>query len=205
MHFLKKRIKIVIVIVRKVFLLFKESFLFVIKKESRVQNQLRIGMRNIKTGLSVFICILISFIFNRETYVVSSITAIFTLREDMYNTLKFGRHRVVGNVSGALFSIIAIFIFDQFGNGKLVQLITIPLLIITLIWFLTVTKSYEGTVGACATLLTILFMIPETQSYTYALARVVDSFIGMFVAFGINRLLPYPMKRMNKMKESNFK
>lgn len=167
-------------------------------------NQLRIGMRNIKTGLSVFICILISFVFNRETYVVSSITAIFTLREDMYNTLKFGRHRVVGNVLGAVFSIIAIFIFDIFGNGKLVQLITIPLLIVVLIWVLTITKSYEGTVGACATLLTILFMIPETQSYSYALARVLDSFIGMFVAFGINRALPYPMKKMKKMENSNF-
>ena len=71
-------------------------------------------MRNIKTGLSVFVCILISFIFNRDTYVVSSITAVFTLREDMYNTLRFGRHRVVGNVLGALFSVVAIFIFKTF-------------------------------------------------------------------------------------------
>ncbi|WP_238842729.1 aromatic acid exporter family protein [Vagococcus hydrophili] len=60
-------------------------------------------MRTIKTGLSVFVCILISFIFNRDTYVVSSITAVFTLREDMYNTLKFGRHRVVGNIMGRYF------------------------------------------------------------------------------------------------------
>lgn len=161
-------------------------------------------MRNIKTGLSVFICILISFIFNRDTYVVSSITAVFTLREDMYNTLKFGRHRVVGNVSGALFSVIAIFIFDVFGDGKLVQLISIPILIVTLIWFLSSTKNYEGTVGACATLLTILFMIPNNQSYSYALARVVDSFIGMFVAFGVNHLLPNPNNNFVKKTVDNL-
>lgn len=161
-------------------------------------------MRNIKTGLSVFACILISFIFNRDTYVVSSITAVFTLREDMYNTLRFGRHRVVGNVTGALFSIVAIFIFETFGNGKIVQLIAIPLLIVALIWFLSATKNYEGTVGGCATLLTILFMIPETQSYSYALARVVDSFIGMFVAFGINHLLPHPKNKIMKQAVDNF-
>ncbi|MBO0477552.1 FUSC family protein [Vagococcus sp. DIV0080] len=166
-------------------------------------------MRTIKTGLSVFFCILISFIFNRETYVVSSITAIFTLREDMYNTVKFGRHRVVGNVLGALFSVVAIFIFKTFGDGKLVQLIAIPLLIILLIGILSSTKNYEGTVGACATLLTILFMIPESQSYAYAFDRVVDSFIGMLIAFGINRAIPYPYKKYSRFskrkKISNFK
>ena len=161
-------------------------------------------MRNIKTGLSVFVCILISFIFNRDTYVVSSITAVFTLREDMYNTLRFGMHRVVGNVLGALFSVVAIFIFKTFGDGKMVQLITIPLLIVALIWVLSSTKNYEGTVGGCATLLTILFMIPDNQSYSYALARVVDSFIGMFVAFGINHLLPNPKNKIMKQAINNF-
>ena len=161
-------------------------------------------MRNIKTGLSVFVCILISFIFNRDTYVVSSITAVFTLREDMYNTLRFGRHRVVGNVLGAVFSVIAIFIFDTFGDGEIVQLISIPLLIIALIWVLSSTNNYEGTVGGCATLLTILFMIPDNQSYSYALARVVDSFIGMFVAFGINHLLPNPKNKLIKKTIDNF-
>ncbi|HCM88710.1 MAG TPA: hypothetical protein DIS85_02305 [Vagococcus sp.] len=162
---------------------------------------MEIGMRTIKTGLSVFVCILISFIFNRDTYVVSSITAVFTLREDMYNTLKFGRHRVVGNIMGALFSVVAIFIFQQFGDGDIVQLIAIPLLVTGMIWLLSTANCYEGTVGACATFLTILFMIPDNQSYTYALARVVDSFIGMFVAFGMNIALPCKYKKLDGFEE----
>ncbi len=86
----------------------------------------------------------------------------------------------------------------------MVQLITIPLLIVALIWVLSSTKNYEGTVGGCATLLTILFMIPDNQSYSYALARVVDSFIGMFVAFGINHLLPNPKNKIMKQAINNF-
>ncbi|MDT2814760.1 aromatic acid exporter family protein [Vagococcus carniphilus] len=165
---------------------------------------MKIGMRTIKTGLSVFICILISFIFNRETYVVSSITAVFTLREDMYNTLKFGRHRVVGNITGALFSVVAIFIFNQLGDGRLVQLFSIPLLITLMIWLLSVANCYEGTVGACATFLTILFMIPDNQSYSYALARVLDSFIGMFVAFGMNTAIPCRIKKLMPIKKDSI-
>ncbi|KAF1304043.1 FUSC family protein [Enterococcus saccharolyticus] len=151
---------------------------------------MRIGLRTIKTGLSVFICILISILLQRDTYVVMALTAIFTLREDMVNTLKFGKHRVVGNTFGALFSIIAIFLFHLVGDGKSVQLLVMPLLIIGMISLLSHFGYQEGTVGACATLLTILFMVPETESYQYAFARVVDSFIGMVVAIGVNQLLP---------------
>ncbi|HAB97112.1 MAG TPA: hypothetical protein DCE83_10210, partial [Enterococcus sp.] len=52
----------------------------------------------------------------------------------------------------------------------------------------------EGTVGACATLLTILFMIPQTESYLYAFNRIVDSFIGMTIAILVNRFFPFPNK-----------
>ena len=49
--------------------------------------------------------------------------------------------------------------------------------------------SRKGTVGACATLLTILFMVPQTESYLYAFNRVIDGFIGMAVAIAVQPLL----------------
>lgn len=151
---------------------------------------LRFGLRNIKTGVSVFLCILISFLFNRDTYVVSAITAVFTLREDHANTVKFGRHRIAGNTFGALASMVCIFIFKSLGRTPLVQLIAIPLVIMVIIALLVKFDYAEGTVGACATLLTILFMIPVQESYFYAFNRVLDSFIGMFVAIMVNQLFP---------------
>ncbi|MGX6977691.1 FUSC family protein [Vagococcus elongatus] len=161
-------------------------------------------MRTVKTGLSVFICILISILLKRETYVVSSITAIFTLREDIENTVKFGKHRVVGNVLGAILSLLVIAIFDVFGKTELVQLIAIPLVIVLMITILSTLGYQEGTVGASATLLTILFMIPSHQSYSYALDRIIDSFIGMFIAFGMNFIIPCrPTTLAENKKEEN--
>lgn len=151
---------------------------------------LRFGFRNIKTGVSVFICILLSFLLQRETYVVACITAVFTLREDHINTLRYGKHRIMRNTFGALASMLCIFIFHTFGQGQLVQLIAIPLVIMLIIALLAHFDYHEGTVGACATLLTILFMIPPHESYFYAFNRVLDSFIGMFIAILVNRLLP---------------
>ncbi|MGC6769264.1 FUSC family protein [Enterococcus sp. LJL128] len=150
----------------------------------------KIGLRTIKTGVSVFICILLSILLRRETYVVSAITAVFTLREDMSNTLSFGKHRVAGNTIGALTSVFVIFIFNLFGDSELVQLIAVPLTIVAMITILVRFQFQEGVVGATATLLTIVFMIPAHSSYVYALNRVVDSFIGLGVAILVNYLLP---------------
>lgn len=162
---------------------------------------MRIGKRTAKTGLSVFICIILSFLFNRETYVISALTAIFTLREDIRSTIMFGRHRVGGNVVGAISSLLIISIFDLFGKTPLIQLLFIPLVIMLLIALLAALGFEEGTVGACATLLTILFMIPESHSYVYAWNRVIDSFIGMFVALGVNYVFPYTPPQQTAIEE----
>ncbi|MBP1047004.1 FUSC family protein [Enterococcus sp. BWM-S5] len=164
----------------------------------------KIGLRTIKTGISVFLCILISLLFHREMYVVSAITAVFTLREDMINTLTFGKHRVAGNTIGALTSVVVIFIFELFGDSDMVQLLAIPLTIVVMIAVLVRFNFQEGVVGATATLLTIVFMIPEDSSYVYALNRVVDSFIGMGVAIGVNYLLPSKMETVLSAVQQRF-
>lgn len=155
----------------------------------------KIGMRTFKTGLSVFFCILVSILLKRETYVVAAITTVFTLREDMENTLKYGKHRIIGNVMGAMMSIAVIVVFNWLGRTELVQLIFIPVIITLMIALLASLGYHEGTVGACATLLTIVFMIPTDQSYGYAFARVVDSFIGMGIALLVNYFIPLKIGR----------
>ncbi|WEG73619.1 aromatic acid exporter family protein [Vagococcus intermedius] len=165
---------------------------------------LKIGMRTIKTGISVFFCILLSFLLQRETYVVAAITAVFTIREDMQNTIKFGKHRIVGNILGALTSVVVITIFNIFGDSQLVQLLAIPSVIILMIGVLSNLGYHEGTVGGCATLLTILFMIPSTKSYSYAFARVVDSIMGMTIALLVNRVLPNRHAKHSKCQQAFF-
>ncbi|MFD1899148.1 FUSC family protein [Enterococcus termitis] len=163
----------------------------------------KIGMRTFKTGISVFLCILVSILLKRETYVVAAITTVFTLREDMENTIKYGKHRIIGNVLGAIMSVAVIAVFNLLGRTEIVQLIFIPTIITLMIALLACFGYHEGTVGACATLLTIVFMIPSDQSYGYAFARVVDSFIGMGIALLVNYTIPLKLtkKQMQVAKE----
>lgn len=161
----------------------------------------KIGMRTLKTGICVFLCILFSILLKRETYVVAAITSVFTLREDMENTIKYGKHRLIGNVMGALTSILVIVVFKLLGRTDMIQLFFIPIIIVLMIAVLAHLGYYEGTVGACATLLTIVFMIPPNQSYGYAFARVVDSFIGMGIALLVNYYLPIKKSNNQQIEE----
>ena len=132
---------------------------------------------------------------------VAAITAIFTLREDMENTIKFGKHRIIGNVLGAIMAVVVIFIFTIFGDSYLVQLIAIPVVILVQITLLAHFGYNEGTVGASATLLTIVFMISPNHSYIYAFNRVIDSFIGMGIALFVNYAIPcHPSTVESKIK-----
>ncbi|MGX7031021.1 FUSC family protein [Vagococcus zengguangii] len=148
------------------------------------------GLRTLKTGVAVFLCILISIIFKRETYIVSALTAIFTIRKDFENSIRYGKNRVIGNTVGAFSSLLVITLFDLFGKTDISQLIIMPLTIMMMITLLTKLKATAGTVGGCATLFTILFMIPETQTYIYAFNRILDSFIGLGIGLAVDYLLP---------------
>ncbi|OJG53951.1 hypothetical protein RV06_GL000570 [Enterococcus haemoperoxidus] len=131
---------------------------------------------------------------------MAAITTVFTLREDMENTLKYGKHRIIGNVMGAIMSIAVIAVFNWLGRTELVQLIFIPVIITLMIALLASLGYHEGTVGACATLLTIVFMIPADQSYGYAFARVVDSFIGMGIALLVNYFIPLKLSKRRMIR-----
>jgi uncharacterized membrane protein YgaE (UPF0421/DUF939 family) len=159
------------------------------------QLKFKIGMRTFKTGLSVFFCILLSILLKRDTYVVAAITTVFTLREDLENTVKYGKHRIIGNVLGAIMSLAVITVFDLLGRSEVVQLLFMPLIIMVMIAILAGLGYHEGTVGACATLLTIVFMIPAHQTYGYAFDRVIDSFMGMGVALLVNFAIPLRQRK----------
>lgn len=156
------------------------------------------GLRTIKTGISVFLCMLIFTIFDRGTPIVATLTAVFALREDMENTRKFGRHRIVGNTFGAIFAVIVILLYEVIGNVVIVQLVCIPLLMMVMITCCSATGHREGVVGACGTFLTIIFMIPENESFRYAMERVLDTFIGTGIALGVNHWV-----RPRKIKKSD--
>ncbi|WP_407370976.1 FUSC family protein [Carnobacterium sp.] len=160
----------------------------------------RIGMRTIKTGLAVGLCILLFHLLDREPPMIAALAAVFGLREDWQTSLSFGKTRIFGNSIGAIFAAILVLLQQFIGWYFFIELIGVPLGVILIIVFCDRINYNPGIVGASAAFLIIYFSIPTDETVLYALARVLDTFIGTFIAILVNRLIPGGPKPTDKLQ-----
>lgn len=161
----------------------------------------RIGMRTMKTALAVMICILLFKITDRREPLIAALAAVFSLRQDLTTTVSFGRSRILGNSMGGLFAIFYFFIKQYVHQDFLLELFLLPLLVALIIILSDGINNNAGIVSAIATMLLITLSVTRSESIYFALQRVIDTFIGTFVAIAINFLIRPPEKE----KESEIK
>lgn len=102
------------------------------------------------------------------------------------------KSRIIGNTLGGTLAIIYFFVKSYFHNDFFVELILLPILVIIVIVVSDGINNNSGIISAIATLLLIALSIPQGESALYAIQRVLDTFIGTFIAIGINFFLRPP-------------
>ncbi|EMF0103506.1 FUSC family protein [Enterococcus hirae] len=152
----------------------------------------RLGMRTIKSALAVFLCILFFHITDRGLPMIAALSAVFSLRQDLTTTVSFGRSRIIGNSIGGFLGIIYFLVKNYFHNDFLVELFLLPVLVVIVIVVSDGINNNSGIISAIATLLLIALSVPQGESSLYAIQRVLDTFIGTFIAIGINFFLRPP-------------
>ncbi|MFV0558554.1 MAG: FUSC family protein [Enterococcus sp.] len=152
----------------------------------------RLGMRTMKTALAVLICILLFHYLDRGEPLIAALSAVFSLRQDLTTTVSFGKSRVLGNTVGGLLAMIYFFIIQYFDHEFVVELFLLPFLVVLVIVISDGFDNNAGIVSAIATLLLITMSIPQGESSLYALDRVIDTFIGTFIAISINFIIRPP-------------
>ena len=152
----------------------------------------RLGMRTIKSALAVFLCILFFHVTDRGLPMIAALSAVFSLRQDLTTTVSFGRSRIIGNSIGGFLGIIYFLVKNYFHNDFLVELFLLPVLVVIVIVVSDGINNNSGIISSIATLLLIALSVPQGESSLYAIQRVLDTFIGTFIAIGINFFLRPP-------------
>lgn len=152
----------------------------------------RLGMRTIKSALAVFLCILFFHVTDRGLPMIAALSAVFSLRQDLTTTVSFGRSRIIGNSIGGFLGIIYFLVKNYFHNDFLMELFLLPVLVVIVIVVSDGINNNSGIISAIATLLLIALSVPQGESSLYAIQRVLDTFIGTFIAIGINFFLRPP-------------
>lgn len=154
---------------------------------------MKIGMRNIKTTLSVFICLLIFSLVNRENPIYACIAAVICLQNTIDDSLKKGIERIIGTIIGGLLGIVLLFFMNKYIDSGLF-IIIISLGIMILIQVCVSINMRQSVVICCVVYLSIMINKSHEGYVLYTVNRVLDTSMGIIIALLVNKYAQIPDK-----------
>lgn len=146
----------------------------------------KIGMRTIKTALSVGICMIILHFFEGTTAFFATTAAIFSIQSDMPNSWKSGFSRWLGTDIGAIVGFL--FSFIPLHNDFSRTIVTC-LGIVIVIYITTLLKQDLSVFIACLVFIAIMTNLHGGSAGMYALIRVLETGLGVIVGILVNKYI----------------
>ena len=160
----------------------------------------RIGKRILKSSLAVFLCFLIYLLRNEEGVVFySCIAAVLCMQQDTSNTQRVAANRVVGTLIGGFCGMLVL-LFEKHvlpGNTQLLQYALISFMIIPVIYITVLLKKTSASYISCVVFMSVTVSHgADVNPYLFAINRMIDTLIGIAVAYGINCIhLPVHLRK----------
>lgn len=173
----------------------------------------KIGLRNIKTGIAVFLCLVsyalanflaerlaaggvsvpdfVTTLISRDTAIYACLASVVVMGSSVSKSFRSGVSRIIGTVIGGAFGSIYLHLGRYFSFNN-IAFVFIPIGLIVLIYFLTLVKERDAVVIAAATYLIIVITIDTGAPLLYALNRVLSTSYGVIVSLCINNFIGRP-------------
>ena len=152
---------------------------------------LHVGMRNLKTSITVAACALVYYFLGRSP-AFACIGVIFGMGSDMSSSRLHGGNRFFGTLIGGLIGMVLFRVYLIFRPEGGSSLLLVPLVFVgTVILILLCQRFWVGGVQPGGVVLCILLFNTPVDTYiTYALNRIFDTAVGVLLALAVNWLLP---------------
>lgn len=156
------------------------------KKYKFDKSQFKLGMRTFKTGIAVFLVLLIFGFFGWKGLQIGALTAVFSLRESFDESVHFGTSRILGHSIGGLYALVFFLLNTFFHEAFWVTLVVVPICTMLTIMTNVAMNNKAGVIGGVAAMLIITLSIPIGETISYVFVRVSETFMGVFVAIIVN-------------------
>ena len=157
----------------------------------------KIGMRNIKTAISVFICIIILKAFHSTFPFYACIAAVITMQSTVHNSFTTGKNRMIGTIIGAIWGLAFALISP---NNVFLSSIGI----IFVIYSLNLLNRKNSVIIACVVFLAIMTNLKEGTPLVYSFNRVIETFLGILVSVLVNYYIFHPKFLDNLHKDGKI-
>ena len=160
-----------------------------------------IGMRNIKTALSVFVCVVV-FVFICPDFnpLFASIAAVIAMGPSIEDSVETGWNRILGTLVGGIVGFLGIFICNLIPFAQ-IYMILVPIGVVGIIYLFNHTHRSGAIVIGCVMYISVMITYPQQLgSYLIAVIRLLETGFGIIVAVLINGLIKVPEKPNEKIK-----
>lgn len=160
-----------------------------------------LGMRIIKTGICVFFCLLLNYLFSPQVALYSSLAAIATMESTLKSTIKTSVVELVGTGLGGLAGM-AILPLAQMADIEWLYVFIMPSGMVLVIYLCVVIKMPQAA-SLCGFVYIAVLVAPFDSSaadnpYMPALYRISDTAVGVIIAMLVNRFVAPPKPRAPK-------
>lgn len=143
------------------------------------------GMRNIKTGIGVMLCVLVGHLHMVDNTLFAAIACIVCMQTTVKGSLIAGLDRLKGTFIGGLIAII--FVIINPGNP-----ILSCLGIITTIYICNILKINNSISIACVVYCSIYLGVGTNSLLEYSFHRMIDTSIGIIIGVCVNYFIYRP-------------
>lgn len=155
----------------------------------------KLGLRNIKTAISVVICIVIFQVFKREDPFFACISAVICMQDTIDNSLSMGKDRLIGTLLGGALGTLFIQVLSFFPNISHPNAIIIGVGVVISIYICTVLHKPGSVSICCIVFIGIMIHYTGSESYEYSIMRTIDTTVGIAVAILVNKYINPPKKK----------
>lgn len=164
--------------------------------ETASKIRLHVGMRNIKTALAVFACLMIYHFWGRDSYMLAAISAIICMQDTVEKSVSSGLNRCAGTAIGAALGTGLLYLRELSPFDGMVLFATLGTIL--LIALCNAINKQDAIVIGCVVFLTVVLGQTEQTPIVYGINRLLDTFLGILIAILINRFIRNPDKRVQE-------
>ena len=143
------------------------------------------GMRNIKTGIGVMLCILVGYFNIIDKTFFAAVACIVCMQTTVKSSLTVGLNRLKGTFIGGVVGFL--FVLIRPGNPILACLG-----IITTIYICNILKVNSSITIACVVFCAIMINIGSESPLEYSVHRIIDTSIGVIIGVSVNYFICRP-------------
>lgn len=150
------------------------------------------GLRNTKTALSVFLCIILFEFIGRPNPLFACSATIICMKETVHYSYQKGVDRLIGTLLGGIVGLAFLLIKNQL-KLLYIEAIVAGLGIFTVIYLCNLFNKRSVSIISSIVVLAIVIGVREKAPLLYAVDRMVDTSIGIIIALLVNKYV-YPHK-----------